>query len=59
MVKDEDHRTKEEEVQNMTYDIMDPITNIFNEIDHLAELAELAEAADNEYSNMQQVKFGL
>ena len=29
VVKDEDHQTKEEEMRNMTYDIMDPITNIF------------------------------
>ena len=56
MVEDEDHQTKEGEVQNMTYDIMDPITNIFNEIE---DLAELAEATDNEYSDMQSVKFGL
>ena len=56
VVEDKDHRTKEEEVRNITYNIMDPITNIFNEIE---DLAELVEAADNKYSDMQQVKFGL
>ena len=56
VVQNEDHRIKEEEVRNMPYDIMDPIVNIFNEIE---DLAELAEATDNEYSDIQQVKFGL
>ena len=56
LVEDEDHQAKEEEWWNMTYDIMDPITNIFDGIEGLVELAEVA---DKEYSDMQQVKFGL
>ena len=56
MVEDEDHRAKEEEVHNMSYDILDSSVTISNEID---DLVELAEAADNKYLDTQQVKFSL
>ena len=56
MVEDEGHRSKEEEVHNMIYGILDPIVTIFNEI---YDLAELAGAAVNEYLGMRPVKLGL
>ena len=54
-IKDEDLREKEEEMKELKYELVDPIVNIFYEIE---DLKDLGVAADNEYSEQQLVKFG-
>ena len=49
-------REKEEEIKELKYELVDPIVNIFNEIE---DLRDLGVAADNEYSEQQVIKFRL
>ena len=55
-IKDDDLWEKEEEIKYLKYELVDPIVNIFNEIEYLRDLGVVA---DNEYSDQQLVKFGL
>ena len=50
----EDLREKEVEIKEIKYELVDPIVDIFNEIDNLRDLGV---GADNEYSEQQLVKF--
>ena len=54
-IEDKDLREKEEEIKELTYELVDPIINIFNEIE---DLRYLGVAADNKYSEQQLLKFG-
>ena len=55
-IEDEDLREKEEENKELRYELVDPIVNVFNEIE---DLRDLGVAADNEYSEQNFLKFGL
>ena len=51
-----EYREKEEEIKELKYELVDPIVNIFNDIE---DLRDLGIEVDNEYSEQQVVKFGL
>jgi hypothetical protein len=55
-VEDDDLRDKEEEMRQFTYDISDPIVEIFNQIE---DLEEFGIAANDPYTPQQLIKFGL
>ena len=56
IVEDDDLRDKEEEMRQFTYDISDPIVEIFNEIE---DLEEFGIAVNDPYTPQQLIKFGL
>ena len=55
-IEDEDLQDIEEEIKELKYELINPIVNIFNEIE---DLRDLGVTADNKYSEQQLVKFGL
>ena len=56
IVEDDDLRDEEEEMRQFTYDISDPIVEIFNKIE---DLEEFGIAANDPYTPQQLIKFGL
>jgi hypothetical protein len=56
IVEDDDLREKEEQMRQFSYDISDPIVEIFNPIE---DLEEFGIAANDPYTSQQLIKFGL
>ena len=56
IVEDDDLREKEEQMRQFSYDISDPIVEIFNPIE---DLEEFGVAANDPYTSQQLIKFGL
>ena len=55
-IEDEDLREMEEDIKVIKNELVDPIVNMFNEIE---DLRDLGVAADKEYFKQQLVKIGL